>query len=84
MKAECIDSGKVKILEIDLVDPEKVLKIAESYNLTDRIDILVNNGGISMREEFIKTDFKTCQMMMNTNCMSHIALIKGLLPRMIA
>ena len=36
-----------------------------------------------MREEFVNTEFSTCKYMMDTNCMSHIALIKGLLPRMI-
>ena len=36
-----------------------------------------------MREEFINTEFKTCEWIMNINCLSHIALIKGFLPRMI-
>lgn len=36
-----------------------------------------------MREEFVNTEFNTCELMMNTNCMSHIALIKGFLPKMI-
>lgn len=36
-----------------------------------------------MREEFKNTNFETCQYMMNTNCLSHIALIKGVLPEMI-
>lgn len=69
---------------MDLGDPEKVLEIAQKESIADRIDILVNNGGSSMREEFVNTDFKTCQTMMNVNCMSHIALIKGILPKMIA
>jgi len=37
-----------------------------------------------MREEFVNTGFDTCKNMMNTNCMSHIALTKGFLPRMIS
>ena len=36
-----------------------------------------------MREEFVNTDYKTCEYMMNTNCLSHIALVKGILPDMI-
>ena len=43
----------------------------------------MNNGGISMREEFFSTEYSTCDYMMNTNCMSHIALTKGLLIDMI-
>ena len=37
-----------------------------------------------MREEFVNTDLSTCNYMMNTNCMSHIALVKGFLPTMIS
>ncbi len=37
-----------------------------------------------MREEFKNMDFKTCEYMMNTNCMSHIALVKGFLPMMLS
>lgn len=36
-----------------------------------------------MREEFVNMDYSTCEYMMNTNCMSHIALVKALLPGMI-
>ena len=52
-------------------------------NVVDRVDILVNNGGLSMREEFKNTEYSTCEYMMNVNCMSHIALVKGVLPSMI-
>ena len=37
-----------------------------------------------MREEFFSTEYSTCEYMMNTNCMSHIALTKGLLFDMIS
>lgn len=37
-----------------------------------------------MREEFVNTDLSTCFYMMNTNCMSHIALIKGFINSMIS
>lgn len=36
-----------------------------------------------MREEFVNTSLETCKYMMNVNCMSHIALIKGFLNKMI-
>lgn len=32
-----------------------------------------------MREEFVNTEYSTSEYMMNTNCLSHIALTKGLL-----
>ena len=36
---------------MDLTDPDACLNYALSYNLTPRIDILINNAGISMRAE---------------------------------
>lgn len=64
---------------MDLSKPEECMERAKSL----KVDILVNNGGLSMREEFINCDYKTCEYMMNTNCLSHIALVKALLPQMI-
>lgn len=66
-------------MQMDLSKPNECLK--QIQNLS--VDILVNNGGLSMREEFVNTDYKTCEYMMNTNCLSHIALVKGILPDMI-
>jgi dehydrogenase/reductase SDR family protein 7B len=83
VRNECKDPSKVVIMQMDLSDPEKVLKQAEEFTLSDRVDILINNGGTSMREEFINTELNMWTSMMNANCMSHIALIKGFLPRMI-
>ena len=68
---------EIEIAQLDLSDPEACLKFAENFG---SIDILVNNGGISQRDQFINSDFKICQQLMNINCMSPIALIKGFLP----
>jgi short-subunit dehydrogenase len=84
VKSECADPSRVQVLQLDLSKPEEVLKTATEALKGVRVDILVNNGGLSMREEFCNMEFSTCQYMMNTNCMSHIALVKALLPQMIA
>lgn len=44
------------------------------------MDILINNGGVSQRETFENMDFDTIFTLVNTNFMSHIALIKGFMP----
>ncbi len=49
---------------------------------SEHVDILFNNGGISMREEFKKMELSTCETMMNTNMLSHIAATKAALPGM--
>ena len=49
---------------------------------SEKVDILINNGGISQREEFKQLDFSVCETMMNTNVLSHIAATKAVLPGM--
>ena len=65
---------------MDLTDPDACLNYALSYDLTPRIDILINNAGISQRDEFVNTDFSVLKKMMNVNTISPIALIKGFMP----
>ncbi len=45
---------------------------------------MVNNGGMSMRDEFKNIELSVCETMLNTNLLSHIAVTKAVLPGMIA
>lgn len=85
VKKESPVPALIHCLQMDLADPEKCLKIVQEFCEKDPIgkegiDILINNAGLTMREEFDKTDFDTCKYMMNVNCMSHIAITKAFLP----
>jgi short-subunit dehydrogenase len=84
VKGECKYPDRVVVMQMDLSKPEECMKKASELQEGTTIDILVNNGGLSMREEFVNCEFSTCEYMMNTNCLSHIALVKALLPSMIA
>lgn len=64
---------------MDLSNPEKALEFASKF--TGRLDILVNNAGISQRDEFINADFGIARKLMDINCLTPIALIKGFLPK---
>lgn len=81
-----IESGapeKVSCCQIDLNKPREVLaKLTTLFN-TEEVDILINNGGISMREEFKLLEFDVCETVINTNLLSHIAATKSVLPGMI-
>ena len=48
---------EVYLVQIDLAKPEECLEILKSIG---DVDILINNGGISMREEFVNMEFSTC------------------------
>jgi dehydrogenase/reductase SDR family protein 7B len=67
---------------MDLNKPKELGQMLQQLGL--EVDILVNNGGTSMREEFINLDFDVCETMMNTNLLAHIAATKVLLPHMLA
>ena len=84
VKSECKYPDRVEVCQIDLSKPEACEKISKEHLASKNIDILINNGGLSMREEFVNTNIDTCKYIMDTNCMSHIALIKGIIPEMIA
>ncbi len=43
----------------------------------------MNNGGVSLRSPFVNTDYETAETLLNTNFLSHIALIKAFLPLLI-
>lgn len=68
---------------LDLNQPKLVLSSLTALFATEKVDIIVNNGGMSMRDEFKNLDFSVCEIMMNTNLLSHIAATKAVLPGMI-
>ena len=71
------------VVQLDLGDPDACLKFAEGFSKSNHVDILVNNGGMSQRDEFVNSDFCIAQRLMNVNTLSTIALTKGFLPQLI-
>jgi short-subunit dehydrogenase len=64
---------------MDLIDPEACLAQIQKLNIT-QLDILINNGGISQRDEFVNCAFSILQDLIKVNTLSPIALTKGFLP----
>jgi len=80
VKKECGKYSEViQIWQMDLSKPRECLQAAKDLNL-DRLDILVNNGGISQRTLFDNCDYDTHELVMNTNTMSLIALCNAFMP----
>jgi len=78
VKKSCAKPDKVIILPLDLSNPEKVLSQAQQFltQSKQKIDILINNGGISMRSGFLENSFENEITMLNVNYLSQIALTK--------
>lgn len=84
VKARCPYPDRHLILPLDLDDssafPEKVQSVLDAMG---RIDILINNGGISQRSPAAETSLETVRRIMETNFFGTVALTKAVLPSML-
>lgn len=72
------------ILPFDLSDTSKASGLAaQIMNKFGRIDVLINNGGQSQREEAIKTEEATERKLFEINYFSAVNLSKAVLPYML-
>jgi short-subunit dehydrogenase len=76
VKQECRYPDKVYVQQMDLNDIDELKVISANLNQKFKIDILVNNGGTSMREEFINLTLKMVTQMMRVNYLSTAALCR--------
>jgi len=81
VKHECYNPENIKILPIDLNDfyaaPALVKK---AYNFFGRIDILINNAGVSQRSLIVDTQFDVFKKLIEINYLGTVALSRALLP----
>lgn len=77
-------SHEPAILILDLSELKDIPKIAkEALDIFGRIDILINNGGISYRGEIISTSVDVDLKILVVNYLGHVTLTKALLPSLI-
>jgi short-subunit dehydrogenase len=72
------------ILPLDVTDylamPGAVTRVMQRFG---RVDMLINNAGISQRSRCVDTDLEVYRRLMEVNVFGQIALTKQVLPRMI-
>ncbi len=84
VKKQCKNTNNVKIVALDLEDfknlEDKATKAIAAFG---KVDVLVNNGGISQRSLLINTSITVDKRIMDINYLGNIALSKAILPHFI-
>lgn len=84
VKSACLNPAKVAVLPLDLKDVSSMgAKAIEAISFFGRVDVLVNNGGISQRSLTAVTPLEIDRQIMEINFFSYVALTKALLPFMV-
>ncbi len=84
VQKECMYPDKVHIIELDLMDYANMeIKVTKALTFFGRIDILVNNGGISQRSLAKETTIEVDKQIMDINYLGTVALTKAVLPHFI-
>lgn len=85
VKGKCKFPENAAILPLDLIAFDSLESITETaISIYGKIDILINNGGLSQRSLIIDTKFEVYQQMVDVNYLGTIKLTKHLLPYFIA
>lgn len=84
VKNECNNGSDIKIITLDLEDYTNLQsKAKEAINAFGKVDILVNNGGISQRSFVKDTTVLVDKRIMDINYLGTVALTKSILPHFI-
>ncbi len=89
VKQQCIEAGctadNVLVLPLDVLDeaamPAAVAAVQSQFG---RIDLLVNNAGLSQRSTCLDTDMSVYRKLVDVDLLGQIALTKQVLPVMVA
>ena len=79
-----LEPGNFLVIPFDLADTSKAGSYTEQIvKKFGRIDVLVNNGGLSQRSEVKDTNLETDRKLMEVNFFSSVVLTKSVLPVML-
>lgn len=77
----CAHPSRVLVLPLDLTQPDHFPELVrKAIDRFGRIDLLINNGGISQRSKAHETPLEIDRRVMEVNYFGNIALSKALLP----
>ena len=83
VKAKC-SSEEVVILPFDLIDFDSAKNhVEKAIAAFGKIDVLINNGGVSQRSLIVETDFEVDKKLIEVDYLGTVALTKALVPHFI-
>lgn len=84
-RQRCKNQGNIKILPLDLADTSEMDSLTtKAINFFGKVDILINNGGLSQRSLIIDTKLSVYERLMKVNYLGTVGLSKALLPSFIS
>jgi short-subunit dehydrogenase len=85
VKGLCYHPENISVLPLDLAETDTLATIANhAISIFGKIDILINNGGISQRSAIIETTLEVDRKLMEVDYLGTITLSKALLPHFVA
>ena len=81
IKESCKGDFKIEILPFDINDFDSAAyQVEKALSLFGRVDILINNAGISQRSLILDSDFKVFKKLIEIDYLGTIALSRAILP----
>ncbi len=84
VKSLCGNGNNIAVLPLDLNDHEGMNEVVDNaISLFGKVDILINNAGISQRSLIKDTDFSVYKKLIDIDYLGTVALSKAILPHFI-
>lgn len=84
VKQSCSQPDHIEILPLDLTEyASHAEKAQQAIDCFGRVDVLINNGGISQRSLVADTTFAVDQRLIEVNYLGTVSLTKSILPHML-
>jgi dehydrogenase/reductase SDR family protein 7 len=81
VKSECVNTDLIKILPLDLNDYNNAgVVVQKAVNCFGKVDVLINNAGVSQRSLIIDTKFDVFKKLIEIDYLGTVALSRAILP----